>query len=66
MAIEVPSAFFLGDVFLMIDAQFQGNLITCTRESKQDTALIQGERLRSLVSYLRLLFRKSDTSKDAD
>ncbi len=66
MAIEVPSAFFLGDVFLMIDAQFQGNLITCNRESKQDTALIQGERLRSLVSYLRLLFRKSDTSKDAD
>jgi hypothetical protein len=65
---KVPTAYFLADVFLHIDRKFDEKVLhmSAATTSKTARALEEGEKLRSLISYLRMLFRGSEASTDQD
>lgn len=57
---QVPSSFFLGDSFLMLDKKFRGGLIVVDeRLAKKDIAAREARRVKKLMGALRHLFRNS-------
>ena len=57
---QVPSSFFLGDAFLLLDKKFRGGLIIVDeRLAKNDIAAREARRVKKLMGALRHLFRNS-------
>ena len=61
-ALQVPSAYFLTDVFLFLDKLLGGNLLRTkpkTRETKMSLAGMEGLKMKRLIGSLRALWRSS-------
>ena len=61
-ALQVPSAYFLTDVFLFLDKLLGGNLLRTkpkTRETKMSLGGMEGLKMKRLVGSLRALWRSS-------
>ena len=61
-ALQVPSAYFMTDVFLFLDRLLEGNLFRPkpkTTESKMSLAGMEGLKMKKLVGSLRALWRSS-------
>jgi hypothetical protein len=66
---RVPSAFFVADVFMAMDAILNGKLLRPVPgkgDSKVLLALAEAQRVKSLFSYLRYLWRASPVARDHD
>ena len=59
---QVPSGYFLTDVFLYLDMLFQGQLLKETADmSKSGQASDEAVKLKKLIGGIRGLWRSSDT-----
>jgi hypothetical protein len=66
---RVPSAFFVADVFMAMDVILNGKLLRPVPgkgDSKVLLALAEAQRVKSLFSYLRYLWRATPVARDHD